>query len=122
MEDRELAGRRIATPHQRIGGPRQASDLQLQVILVGPEPWHFTVGPGLADHAVGGMLGLVDGILYAFQADFMAFAADMAGAIASRPDMRIASARILVHDNAVGAAKARRFRQLLAGNDADADQ
>ena len=35
----------------------------------------------------------------------MAFAPDMAGAVARRPDMGIACARILVHHNAVLAGK-----------------
>src|SRR4051812_50214695 len=87
MEDRELAADRIAAPHQGIGRPGETGDLELQVILVRPEPGHFAVGPGPTHHAVGGVLGLVDGVLHTFQANLMAVAADMAGGGARPPRM-----------------------------------
>ena len=68
------------------------------------------------------MLGLVNGVLHAFQADLMAFAADMAGAVAGRPDMGIAGACILVHHDAVLHAEAGMDRQFVTGNHADAHQ
>ena len=71
-----------------VGRPRQAGDLQLEIVLVRPEPRHFAIGLGLAHHGQRRMLGLVDGVLHAFQADRDAFAADMAGAVAGREDRR----------------------------------
>ena len=67
MEDGEFARGRIAALDERVRRPRQAGDLQFEVILVRPEPGHFAVGPGLACHRQGGMLGLVYGVLHAFQ-------------------------------------------------------
>ena len=71
--------------------PRQARDLQLEVILVGPEPRHFAVGPGLARHRQGGMLGLVDGVLHAFQPDLDDLRGRHGGC--SRPPPRCADRR-----------------------------
>ena len=68
------------------------------------------------------MLGLVDGVLDTFQPDLMAFAPDMAGTVAGRPDMGIAGAGVLIHHDAVGAGQPSRHRQLVARHHADADQ
>ena len=69
MEDGEFALRRIAAQHEIVARPRQAGDLQLEIILVRPEPRHFAVGLRLAHHRQRRMLGLVDGVLHAFQPD-----------------------------------------------------
>src|SRR5262245_33847276 len=38
VEDRELAGRRVAADQDVVALERHAGDLQLDVVLVGPEP------------------------------------------------------------------------------------
>ena len=70
MEHGEFARRRIAAQHDLVARPRQARDLQLQVVLVRPEPRHLAIGLSACPTiASARMLGLVDGVLHAFQPD-----------------------------------------------------
>ena len=89
MEDREFARGWIAAQHDSVVRPRQTRDLQLEVILIRPEPRHFAVGPGPAQHGKRRMLGLVDGVLNAFQPDLETFAAVMPGAVAGGKNCRV---------------------------------
>ncbi len=122
MENGEFARLGIAAQHQPVGGTRKPCDLQLQVILVRPEPRHFAIGLWFSNHGKRGVLGLVDGVLHAFQPDGVPLASHMPGAVARRPDMGIAGSGIPVHHNAVFGSQTCPDRQFVARNHADPHQ
>ena len=69
-----------------------------------------------------GVLGLVDGVLYAFQPDLDTLPAVMAGAVARSKNCRIGGHGVVVHDNAVLARQTGFACQHVIGKDPDTDQ
>src|SRR3546814_8931513 len=72
IEDGEAAGRRIAAQDRLVVAGRKAHGLELQVILVRPEPGHGMIGFFPAHDVGHGGLRLVIGVLHGFQADLRA--------------------------------------------------
>uniref|UniRef100_A0A0N4Z2Z2 LigA n=1 Tax=Parastrongyloides trichosuri TaxID=131310 RepID=A0A0N4Z2Z2_PARTI len=124
VEDGEGAAGRIAAHQLAVGVERQARDLQLDVILVGPEPRHFRRRGRAADDGRGHLLGLFQGVGHALQPVHDA-AVDRDGPprhIADRVDVRVAGAGGLIDHHAVLARQARSPRQGFARQSADADK
>src|SRR5262245_11014210 len=65
--DREAGGRDIADGFGVVIPVAESRHLQLQFILVRPEPRHRVVGLRLAQQCRGHGLGLVDGVLHALE-------------------------------------------------------
>ena len=124
MEDGEGAAGRIAAHQLAVGVEGHARNLQLDVILVGPEPRHFGRRGRAADDGAGRLLGLLQGVGHALQPVHDA-AVDRDRPprhIADGVDVRVAGAGGLIDHYAVFARQSRRARQSLAGEGADADQ
>ena len=120
MEDREFARSRIAAQHGNILGVHQPRDLQLEIILIGPEPGHFAIRIGAVQHGQSRVLGLIDGVLNRFQTHARSGPAGVIGAIARRIYVGVGGAGEFVDDDAVVAGKPRLFGNFRIGNDADA--
>ena len=106
-----------------VGRPRQARDLQLQIILVRPEPGHFAIGlgpaqPSPARHAWPGRWRSAR-IPAGSRSPSRPI---MARAVAGREDRGIAGHGIAVHHDAVLAGQPGSGGQLVIGQHADAHQ
>src|SRR6185503_3457361 len=122
IERGEAACGWIAAQHDLVIARRQPCNLQLQVVLIGPEPRHLRLrcrGPkqsGRRDFR------LVDRIRHGLQAHALPMRRErMVRAVAGRDDVRIGRPCELVDDDAVQARKAGAARELDVGLDADAD-
>ena len=122
IERGEAAPRRIAAQHDLVIARRQSRDLQLQVVLVGPEPRHLGVRHGRAEQRRGGNLGLMNRVRHGFEPHAaLEQGVRMVRAVAGREDVRIGRARELVDDDAVAAGQPGGGGELDVGHDADAD-
>src|SRR6516165_10660190 len=84
----------------------EARHLQLDLVLVRPEPWHRIIRLRPPQDARGGGLGLIDGVLHALQAQLPPEApARETGAVADRVDVRLRGACERVDQNAVAAGE-----------------
>ena len=120
--DREFGVGRIADGFAGVEAVEQAGDLQLDLVLVGPEPRHRIVGLRLAHDRLRRGLGLIDGVLHAFEPDLAAIALrEEPRAIADRIDVRRGAGEVVDHD-AVLARQARGRREIVVGAGAGRDQ
>src|SRR6186713_796914 len=100
----------------------EAHDLELQLVLVRPEPRRLVVGDVLAADVRGRGLRLLERVVHRLEADAAPVArARVAAAVADRVDVRVARAAVLVHRDAIVALEARRLRERGVWHEADAD-
>ncbi len=98
----------------------EAGDLQLHVILIGPEPRLRVIGRVTAGDDRSGGFSLVDGILHRFES-YPPILPGLHGAIAGGKDRRVRGAGELVDEDAVRNVKTGFLGQLVVRHDADAD-
>ncbi len=114
IQDREPAGRDVAERDRIVVMLRQADDLQLHLVLVGPEPRHRRVGLGVAHDRVGDGLALVDGVLHGFEPHQpLRHRMRKRRAVADGVDVGIGGAQMRVDHDAAVARKSRRLRQIV---------
>src|SRR4051794_30853342 len=66
--DPEARSGRIALGRFALVALRQTGDLQLELILIRPEPWYRVIGLRLVQDGGRRRLGLIDGVLHALEA------------------------------------------------------
>ncbi|MCY1304179.1 hypothetical protein D9M70_539250 [compost metagenome] len=98
----------------------KAGDLQLDVVLVGPEPGLGFVRVLAAGEDCRNGLGLVDGVLHRFQPDAQVLPGKH-GTIAHSEDRRVGSSPEGIDDDAAGGFEAGIMRQAVIGSDTDPD-
>src|SRR5688572_10887665 len=118
--DREVAAGGIAPHDGFVVALRQAHDLQLDVVLVRPEPWHVIVPRVLAAEARPRDAALLDGIVDRLEADAAPVVdARMVGAVAGCIDIRIGRPAGLIDPDPVVALEPRRRGERHVRRDAD---
>src|SRR5688500_13707512 len=101
----------------------EADGLELQVVLVRPEPRYRAVGCGRAEDDARRDLRLIDGVLDAFEPDASPAgeAVDMVGAVADRQHVGKRGAATFVDLDSVAGGGARRRQYADRRDDADPD-
>ena len=118
----KLPRRQVAAHHRAIAAGCEPDHLQLDVVLVRPEPRIGGERALLAEQGSGRRLALLDSVLHRLQAQQIAVGETARRAIAGGDDCRIGGARTGVDDDAMLAFEAGLLRQFRVGQDADADQ
>ena len=122
MQAGERARRRVAAQDQLVVRVADARDLQLQVVLVGPEPGHVGVGLRLARDRPRHRLGLLHRVVHRFQAQAaLEQRVRVVGHVAGGEDRRIAGAPEGVDHDAVVDREPGVPRQLVVRRRADPD-
>ena len=120
--ERETARVGVAAHDRLVVTLRQPGDLQLDVVLVRPEPRHVRVARALAAHVGGGRLALLHGVVHRLEAHAALVPdARVIGAVARGVDVRVRRLALLVHPDAVLAADARGGGETDVRQDADPD-
>src|SRR5690606_17490747 len=100
----------------------ETGGLQLDVVLVGPEPRQVGICDRVAGDDADDRFGLIHRVLYGFHPHGAGgVLVGVAGNVADGEDVRVGGAAEFVNDDAVVAGEARLDGQLAIGNDADAD-
>ncbi len=102
---------------------RQADGLELQIILVRPEPRHGIIGEVLPHDRLCDQRRLIIGILHRFEPDrhVVGEAVGVECAIADRENVGQRGAALVIHRDTIAALRARRDQRLDRGHDADTD-
>src|SRR5690606_10020134 len=108
VDYREAATCRIAAQDCRVVAKTEADRLQLEIVLVRPEPGHRLVGLRIAANGPRRRVCHVVGVLHAFESDNGSVRPDIAvgRAVADRINIGQAGATKLVDIDAVGAGRA----------------
>ena len=123
IEEGEASVLGAAAPDQLVPAFRRPRSLQIDVVLVGPEPRQLGIGLGAAGHHLGDRDRLVLGVLPSLQPDAAAEQRiEVTGDVAGGKDMRIAGAAMCVDQNAVIDREIGLHRQLAVRHGADADE
>jgi hypothetical protein len=113
----------VAPQDMRIRADRQASRLQLGVALIGPEPRHGVIGGGVAQQRGGCGLGLIDGVLHAFQPEQAPRkGVGMQRAVPHGKNIRVCGAPLGIGFDPVRAGQTGRQRQFRVRHSANANQ
>src|SRR6266851_4978338 len=102
-EHREVPVGRVAADDRQVVTRGDTRNLQLQIALVAPEPWHLFIGFRPAGEAGGDTPRLIDGVLHGFEANATGGEGRREiSAIADRRDRGVAGGQVLVdHDTVV---------------------
>jgi hypothetical protein len=112
----------VAAQDDLVVACRQADDLQLEVVLVGPEPWQLVVDDLAAAQVRRRGLRLFERVVDGLEPDAASVTqARLAGAVADRIDVRVASPAVFIDGDAVVAGNPRFLGQLDIGQDPDPD-
>jgi len=112
----------VAPHHDALITLAEADDLQLDVVLVGPEPGQRLVGLFLVTQACRGSLGLVGGVGHRLQPQALLVKSIwMIGAVTSRDDIAIGGTAVFIDQDAVIDGQPGFLCQFDIGQDADAN-
>src|SRR5262245_46864220 len=116
-----LAVLALARPQEGVGvAAIKTGDLQLDIVLVRPEPGRGVVVFGNSEHGTCRMLALIDGVLHGFEPRALA-AVWKVRTVAHGKDIGRRGAGLAVDSDAVINAKSRALRQIIVRQDADTD-
>src|SRR5688572_214544 len=122
VAEAEGARRGIAAQDHPVIVLREPDDLQLQLVLVRPEPRRLVMRNGFPAEVRGCGLRLLEGVVHRLEADAPAVAlARVAAAVADGVNVRVARAAVLVHRDAVVALESRGLGERAVRHEADAD-
>src|SRR4051794_19686410 len=93
----------------------QSDDDHLQVVLIGPEPWHLIVNSGRAEQIVSSARRLLERIVNRLQADPQpVMTVRMISAVTSGVNGRIRRPAILIYHDTVGALNSRSHSEFVS--------
>ena len=122
MEDGEFFLRGIAAHDQCVACFRDTRDLQLEIVLVRPEPGHFVISNGLIQDRKRRRFALAQGVWHRLQSKPAAVErARVVAAVTHGVDVGIGGAGERIDDNSVLGREPGRLRELHIGRDADSD-
>jgi hypothetical protein len=113
---------RVAARHHLVEAGAEAGHLQLDVVLVGPEPGRGGEGAFAAEQRHGRRPGLLHGVLHRFEAAQAAVGQAPRGAVAGGDDGRVRGPAAGIDHDAVDDFQSGILRQFGVRDHADADQ
>src|SRR5579863_6695717 len=114
IADAEAARSRGAARDHGVVAVTDAHDDELEIVLIGPEPWHFVVARRSAEQVVADRRSLLEGIVDRLEPHTTAVvSARMVGTVARSPDRLVGRTTALIGDDAILAIESRGRRNLI---------